>query len=58
MVEDILIYIYSQMLLECSPICHDITYSTAITAAEHKSYFELTKDIPYLTLKGIMLWDM
>ena len=31
---------------------NDITYCSAMTAAEHKSYFELTKDTPYLTLTG------
>ena len=29
---------------------HDITHSNAMTTAEHKSDFELTKYIPYLTL--------
>ena len=31
-------------------ICHDITFSTAMTMAEHKSNIKLTKHTPYLAL--------
>ena len=37
-----------------SLIYHDITYSTAMTAAGHISPFELTKETPYLTLTKVM----
>ena len=36
---------------------YDLTYNAAMIAAEHKSDFELTKDIPYLTLAG-ELWGV
>ena len=36
---------------------HDITYGTAMTAAECKSDFKLTKDTPYLALKD-ELWGV
>ena len=48
-------YMYSQMLLYHSAIYLDFIYSSATTAAEHKSDIELTKDTPYLTLMG-KLW--
>ena len=51
---------YSQVLLQCSPIYHGITYNIAMTAAEQKSNAEFTKDTPYLTphgrAMGCLLW--
>ena len=41
----------------CGSIYNDIIYSTALTAAEHQSDFELTTDTPYLTLTG-ELWGV
>ena len=37
--------------------CRDITYSNAMTAADHKSDFKHTKDTPYLALMG-ELWGV
>ena len=48
---------YSRVPLSHDPIYHDNTQSTAMTAVEHKSDFELTKDTPYLTLAG-ELWGV
>ena len=42
---------YSWVQLWHGPINHDITYGTAMTAAEHTD-FKLTTDTPYLTLTG------
>ena len=36
---------------------HDMEYITAVTEAEYKSEFELTKCIPYLALTG-ELWGV
>ena len=36
--------------------CHDITRSNAMTAAEHKSVFELTTDTPYYGVSVVMIF--
>ena len=48
---------YPGMLLQSSGVItrYDITYSNAMTAAEHNSDFKLSKDIPYLALAGELL---
>ena len=38
------------------PTYHGITYSTAMTAVEHKSDFELTKDPVSRASYGVLLW--
>ena len=38
-------------------VSYDISYSTTVTDAEHKSDIKLTKDIPYLALMG-ELWGV
>ena len=48
---------YSPVSLQCGPIYHDITYGTAMTAAERKSHFKLTTHTPYLALTG-KLWGV
>ena len=40
-----------------SAVLHDVSYSFASTTAEHKLYFQSTKDTPYLALTG-ELWDV
>ena len=40
------IYWYNRVPLEHAHICHNITFSTAMTMAEHKSNIRFTKDIP------------
>ena len=52
--EKIEIDICSWVLLLYCTIYHDITCSTATSAIEHRSDFELTKDTPYLTLLCIV----
>ena len=53
-----MIYVTSvQWSLQRGPIFHDITYSTAMTVADHRPNFKLTTDIPYLTLMG-ELWGI
>ena len=42
-------------LLHLSDIIHDILYTTAVTAVDHKSAFKLTKDTTYLTLMDGLL---
>ena len=35
----------------------DITHHREITLVGHRSYFELIKHIPYLTLRGMLWWS-
>ena len=51
------ISLYSPVQIWHGPIYQDITYGTAMTAAERKSNFKLTIATPYLTLTG-ELWGV
>ena len=48
---------YSQVLLWCGRIYHNITCDTAITVAESESDIRITADTPYLALTG-ELWGV
>ena len=52
---------YSKLLIWHSQINPDITHSTAMTAATHKSDCELTKDTLYFALTGgvsiVQIWE-